>query len=68
LVTPDTDVGPIIRQGIVTIDDTDTPETLAEKVLKIEHRIYPEAIKLLLEERIIIDGMRTRENLGEVMK
>lgn len=68
LVTPETDVGPIIRQGIVAIDDTDTPETLAEKVLKIEHRIYPEAIKLLLEERIVIDGMRTREKLGEVMK
>jgi phosphoribosylglycinamide formyltransferase-1 len=68
LVTPATDVGPIIRQGIVAIDDTDTPETLAEKVLKIEHRIYPEAIKLLLEGRIVIDGMRTRENLGEVMK
>ena len=66
LVTPDTDVGPIIRQGIVAIDDTDTPETLAEKVLKIEHRIYPEAIKLLLEERIVIDGMRTRENLGRL--
>lgn len=66
LVTPETDVGPIIRQEIVAIDDTDTPETLAEKVLKIEHRIYPEAIKLLLEERIEIDGMRTREKLGRL--
>lgn len=61
MVTPETDVGPIILQGIVEIFDTDTPESLAEKVLKIEHQIYPEAIKLVLEERIVIDGMRARQ-------
>ncbi len=61
LVTPETDVGPIIIQGIVSISDADTPESLAEKVLKIEHQIYPEAIKLVLEERIVIDGMRARQ-------
>lgn len=61
LVTPETDVGPIILQGIVEISDNDTPLSLAEKVLSIEHRIYPEAIKLVLEERIVIEGMRVRQ-------
>lgn len=61
LVTPETDVGPIILQGIVEISDNDTPLSLAEKVLSIEHRIYPEAIKLVLEERVIIEGMRVRQ-------
>jgi len=60
LVTPETDVGPIVLQGIVKVDDNDTPESLAEKVLKIEHQIYPEAVKLVLEDRIMIDGLRTK--------
>lgn len=60
IVTPETDVGPIVLQGIVEVSDSETPESLAEKVLKIEHRIYPEAIKLVLEEKIVIEGMRVR--------
>ncbi|MGE5605818.1 MAG: phosphoribosylglycinamide formyltransferase, partial [Bacteroidota bacterium] len=60
MVTPKTDVGPIVLQGIVEVSDIDTPESLAEKVLKIEHRIYPEAIKLVLEEKVVIEGMRVR--------
>lgn len=60
LVTPETDVGPIVLQGIVKVDDDDTPESLAEKVLRIEHQIFPEAIRLVLEDRIIIDGLRTK--------
>ena len=63
MVTPETDVGPILLQAIVEISDTDTPESLAEKVLKIEHRIYPEAIKLVLEEGISIEGMRVRRKI-----
>ena len=60
LVTPDTDVGPIILQGVVAVADTDTPESLAAKVLQIEHRILPQAIQLVLEQRIIIEGMRVK--------
>lgn len=60
IVTPETDVGPIVLQGIVEVSDNDTPESLAEKVLKIEHRIYPEAIRLVLDEKIVIEGMRVR--------
>ena len=59
-VTPDTDVGPIIKQGIVAVTDTDTPASLAAKVLEIEHQIYPQALKLVVEETIMIDGMRVR--------
>lgn len=60
LVTAETDVGPIITQGTVPVEDNDTPDSLAAKVLRIEHQIYPQAIKLVLEDRITIDGLRTR--------
>ena len=59
-VTPETDVGAIITQGIVAVADEDTPESLAEKVLQVEHRIYPEAVKLVVEEQIELDGYRVR--------
>lgn len=60
LVTPETDVGPIIKQGMVAVTDDDTPESLASKVLMIEHQIYPQAVKLVLEDKIIITGNRVR--------
>ncbi len=60
-VTPETDIGPIITQGIVPVDDNDDPDSLAAKVLEIEHSIYPEAVKLVLEERIKIEGLRVKK-------
>jgi phosphoribosylglycinamide formyltransferase, formyltetrahydrofolate-dependent len=60
LVTSVTDGGPIVRQGVVEITDDDTPESLAAKVLRIEHQIYPSAIQWVLENKIIIDGNRIR--------
>ncbi len=63
LVTPETDVGPIVAQGITAVADTDTPETLAAKVLQIEHQLYPRAIKLLIENGLEIDGLRVREKI-----
>lgn len=63
LVTAETDVGPIVAQEIVTVSDDDTPESLAAKVLQIEHLIYPEAIKLVVEEQIVIDGLRVKQKL-----
>jgi phosphoribosylglycinamide formyltransferase-1 len=60
LVTPETDVGPIIAQDIVAVDDHDTPESLAAKVLTVEHRIYPQALQLVLEDRIVIEGLRVK--------
>src|SRR3978361_1484386 len=45
-VIPETDAGPILMQGAVAVHDDDTPETLAARALKIEHRIYPESLRL----------------------
>jgi phosphoribosylglycinamide formyltransferase-1 len=58
LVTAETDIGPIITQGIVEVKDEDNGETLAVRVLEVEHRIYPQAVKLLVEEQIEINGLR----------
>jgi phosphoribosylglycinamide formyltransferase-1 len=63
IVTAEPDVGPIVTQGIVPVEDNDTPDSLAAKVLRIEHQIYPQAIALILEDRLIIDGLRTKNKL-----
>lgn len=52
------DTGPIILQAVVPIDDSDTEDTLLEKIHKEEHRIFPEAVKLFCEGRITIEGRR----------
>src|SRR4029078_679981 len=46
-VIPETDAGPILMQGAVAVADDDTAATLAARILRIEHRIYPEALRLL---------------------
>jgi phosphoribosylglycinamide formyltransferase-1 len=46
-VIPETDAGPIVMQGAVAVRDDDTAETLAARVLEIEHRIYPDALRLV---------------------
>src|SRR6266446_2403665 len=55
-VIPETDAGPIVMQGAVTVADNDTPQTLAERVIRIEHRIYPEALRLLASGRVRLEG------------
>jgi phosphoribosylglycinamide formyltransferase-1 len=57
-VIPETDAGPIVMQGAVMVADDDTPETLAARVITIEHRIYPEALRLLASGRLKLDGDR----------
>jgi phosphoribosylglycinamide formyltransferase-1 len=52
------DGGPIIRQAVVPVMDDDTPETLAARILKEEHRIYSEAIELVLSGRCEVRGRR----------
>lgn len=54
------DAGPIILQEVVKVDDDDTPETIAEKVLEVEHRLLPTAIKLISECRVVLEGRRVR--------
>ncbi|SDS34136.1 phosphoribosylglycinamide formyltransferase [Bradyrhizobium canariense] len=55
-VIPETDAGPIVMQGAVTVQDDDTPETLAARILEIEHRIYPDALRLLASGHVMLDG------------
>ena len=59
-VTPGMDEGPIIAQAAVPVLDDDTEATLAARVLKEEHRIYPETLRLLASERLRIEGQRVR--------
>jgi phosphoribosylglycinamide formyltransferase-1 len=51
-VTPVLDHGPIIAQGSVPVLPGDTPETLAERVLQVEHRVFPAAVRWLAEGRV----------------
>jgi phosphoribosylglycinamide formyltransferase 1 len=54
----DVDAGPIILQAHVPVRDDDTVDTLSERILRQEHRIYPEAIRLFTEGRLKIEGRR----------
>ncbi len=55
-VIPETDAGPIIMQGAVMVADDDTVETLSQRILGIEHRIYPEALRLLASGKVRLEG------------
>lgn len=57
-VVPEMDSGPIIAQGAVAVGADDTEETLAARVLVVEHRIYPLALKLVAEGRVQVEGDR----------
>lgn len=52
------DSGPIIIQGVVPVLDNDTDETLSRRILSVEHKIYPMAIKLYTEGRIKVLGRK----------
>jgi phosphoribosylglycinamide formyltransferase-1 len=58
LVTADLDAGPIVLQRAVPVADDDTPETLAARILVEEHKLYPEAIRLVLDGGWRLDGRR----------
>lgn len=57
-VRPEMDEGPIIVQAAVPIHPGDTPDDLAQRILKEEHRMYPQAVKWIAEGRIRISGER----------
>jgi phosphoribosylglycinamide formyltransferase 1 len=57
-VNEECDEGPIIIQAVVPVFADDTEETLAARILKEEHRIYPRAIQLYAEGRLRVDGRR----------
>jgi phosphoribosylglycinamide formyltransferase-1 len=54
-VIPETDAGPIVMQGAIGVRDDDTPQTLSARILEIEHRIYPDALKLLARAQIRLE-------------
>jgi phosphoribosylglycinamide formyltransferase-1 len=58
IVDEGVDTGPIVCQAVVPVLDDDSVETLSARILQEEHRIYPEAIRLLLEDRVRIEGRR----------
>src|SRR3982751_3260171 len=55
-VIPETDAGPIVMQGAVAVADGDTAETLAARILRLEHRIYPKALRLLASGKVRLEG------------
>ncbi|MFB3095102.1 MAG: phosphoribosylglycinamide formyltransferase, partial [Candidatus Acidiferrales bacterium] len=58
LVDEHLDAGPIICQAVVPVEDGDTEEALAARILREEHRIYAEAINIVLSGRYRIEGRR----------
>lgn len=54
------DAGPIILQAVVPVQDTDDEQALSERILKEEHRIYTEAVKIVLEGKFKIVGRRVK--------
>lgn len=58
LVTSELDAGPIVLQACVAVQETDTMETLSERILIEEHRIYPEAVAIVLAGGWRVEGRR----------
>jgi phosphoribosylglycinamide formyltransferase-1 len=52
------DAGPIVLQAVVPVEDNDTEDSLSARILKEEHRIYSEAVKIVLEGKLKIEGRR----------
>lgn len=59
-VDEQTDHGPIILQQPVAIDESDTLESLETKIHKVEHKLYPEAIRLFAQDRLKIKGRQVK--------
>ena len=65
-VVPEMDSGPVIAQGAVPVKDDDTETSLAARVLAVEHRIYPLALRLVAAGRVRVAGNRCRIDGGRV--
>jgi len=61
LVDEGLDSGPIVAQEAVSVRSDDTAESLAVRILEVEHRLYPRAVRLLLEGRSRLEGRRLIE-------
>jgi phosphoribosylglycinamide formyltransferase-1 len=60
LVNNEYDAGPIVLQKVVSLEDVQSPGEIAERVLKIEHEIFPQAVKLLVEDKLEVNGLRVK--------
>jgi len=54
------DHGPILLQEVVDVRDDDDEQTLAARILEVEHRLYPEAVRLFFENRVHAEGRRVK--------
>ena len=64
-VTPTLDHGPIIAQAVVPVLPGDTPATLSDRVLAVEHRVYPLAVRWFVEGQLVVDGGVVQHRRGE---
>ena len=55
-VVPELDAGPVIAQANVPVHPSDTPETLAARILAVEHKLYPEALALLASGKVRLEN------------
>jgi phosphoribosylglycinamide formyltransferase-1 len=68
LVTGELDGGPIVRQSAVPVRDDDTVDSLSARILIEEHRIYPEAARIILDDLWRVEGRRFRRSTGQATK
>jgi len=59
-VTEEADSGPIVAQAAVPVHDADTPETLAPRILRAEHILYPQALALVASGRAVVQDGRVK--------
>jgi len=59
-VTTDVDQGPIVAQASLDVRDDDDPDSLAARVLALEHRLLPAAVRAFCEGRLVIEGRQVR--------
>ena len=59
-VDDELDGGAVILQDAVAIDPKDTPETLEEKIHKVEHKLYPRAVRLFVDGKLRIEGRKVK--------
>ena len=64
-VTAELDHGPMVAQAVVPVLDGDDAAALAARVLKLEHRMYPAAVRWFVSGQIAVEGSRVRQLAGE---
>jgi phosphoribosylglycinamide formyltransferase 1 len=64
LVDEEVDHGPIVLQEAVPVRDGDEEAALHARIQEVEHRLYPLAVRLLIEERLVVEGRRVRIRQG----